>query len=86
MIINLDVCLKTRYADSPDDAEMIDLAVVSCVFDFGYIYDNWEGYSFLVETHLANKRPITSLYESRKKSAQNHYNKVFEAFGFEYDY
>lgn len=82
----LDVCLKSRYADSPDDAEMIDLAVVSCVFDFGYIYDNWEGYSFLVETHLANKRPITSLYESRKKSAQNHYNKVFEAFGFEYDY
>ncbi|MGN1345226.1 MAG: hypothetical protein ACI4V1_00450, partial [Eubacteriales bacterium] len=33
-----DVCLKQRYASSPEDAEMIELCVDSRVFDLGYVY------------------------------------------------
>lgn len=77
-----DVCLKQRYASSPEDAEMIDLCVASRVFDFGYVYDNWKGVSFLFQELLGSKQhqDITSAYQKKEKAATKHYNDVLALF------
>lgn len=78
-----DVCLKTRYTSSPNDAEMIDLAVDSCVFDFGYIYDNWSGVSFYPQRILERNKNITSYYKISEKIVTRYYNQVLAMFGQE---
>lgn len=77
-----DVCLKQRYASSAEDAEMIDLCVDSRVFDFGYVYDNWSGVSFLFQDYLASDQhqDITSIYQKREKVVTKYYEKVLDLF------
>ena len=77
-----DVCLKQRYAQSPEDAEMMDLCVNARVFDLGYVYDNWKGVSFYFQDLLvdANHPDITSFYKKREKVATKYYSKVVELF------
>ena len=76
-----DVCLKQRYASSPDDAEMIELCVDSRVFDFGYVYDNWQGVSFLLQSAVqAQNNNIASTFKSGQKVYKRYYDKVIEKF------
>ena len=77
-----DVCLKTRYASSPKDAEMMDLCVNARVFDLGYVYDNWNGVAFYFQELLrADKfQDITSYYKGREKAATKYYDKVLKLF------
>ncbi len=77
-----DVCLKQRYASSPEDAEMIDLCVASRVFDLGYVYDNWNGVSFIFQELLRakTKQDITSYYAEKEKAATTYYDKVIALF------
>lgn len=77
-----DVCLKQRYASSPEDAEMIDVCVESRIFDFGYVYDNWKGASFFFEQLLrsAKQQDITSYYKGKSKAVEKYYNSVIEMF------
>lgn len=79
-----DVSLKQRYASSPDDAEMIELCVASRVFDFGYVFDNWKGCSFWIETLIGSQKStdITSHYQKNEKAVAKHYADV-EALFFE---
>ena len=77
----LDVCLKTRYSSSLEDAEMIDLCVRNCVFDFGYIYDGFNGISFLPQTLTkSNRTDFASYYAKFEKVALIHYNKMLDVF------
>lgn len=76
-----DVCLKSRYADEPDDAEMIELCVGSRVFDMGYVYDGWNGVSFYIQTLIAAKsKDIASHYKKNESAATKHYEEVLEMF------
>jgi len=76
-----DVCLKQRYSASQEDAEMIDLCVASRMFDFGYVYDNWQGVAFLFQDQIvAKKNEISSYYKSKEKSALKYYDKVIAVF------
>lgn len=80
----LDVCLMKRYSSSPEDAEMIDKSVESRVFDFGYVYDAFNGVSFLPQKIAHNKRlEFSSYYEKSNKPIILSYNKFLDAF---YDY
>lgn len=76
-----DVCLKQRYASSPEDAEMIELCVDSRVFDLGYVYDNWKGVSFYMESLInAGNKDITSHYQKNEKAVTKYYDRVIEMF------
>jgi hypothetical protein len=76
-----DVALKQRYASSPDDAEMIELCVDSRVFDLGYVYDNWKGVSFYMESLInAGNKDITSHYKKNEKAASKYYQRVVDMF------
>lgn len=76
-----DVCLKQRYSSSEEDAEMIDLCVASRVYDFGFVYDNWQGVAFLFQDQIMGKKnEIASYYKSKERSAMRYYDKVIEKF------
>ncbi len=77
-----DVCLKQRYASSVEDAEMIDMCVASRVFDFGYVYDNWKGVSFLFQDYLRTNQhqDISSIYKKKEKAVTKYYEKVISLF------
>ncbi len=77
-----DVCLKTRYASSPKDAEMMDLCVNARVFDLGYVYDNWNGVAFYFQELLRadSFQDITSYYKKKEKAAVKYYDRVLELF------
>ena len=77
-----DVCLKTRYASSPKDAEMMDLCVNARVFDLGYVYDNWNGVAFFFQELLRADtfQDITSYYKKKEKMATKYYDKVLALF------
>jgi len=69
-----DSLLKNRYADMPEDAEMIDLIVDSRIYDIGYIYDNWLGAGFWMQTLvLANNTNTASYYASNWSTAEQYY-------------
>ena len=77
-----DVALKQRYASSPEDAEMIELCVDSRVFDLGYVYDNWKGVSFYLESLISNagSKDITSHYQKNEKPVAKYYDRVIKMF------
>ena len=77
-----DVCLKTRYASSPKDAEMMDVCVDARVFDLGYVYDNWNGVAFFFQELLRADtfQDITSYYKKKEKVATKYYDRVIELF------
>lgn len=76
-----DVCLKQRYASSPEDAEMIELCVESRVFDFGYVYDNWKGVSFVMQNMIpSGKNTISSTFKQGQKMYSKYYQKVIDKF------
>ena len=76
-----DVCLKQRYASSPEDAEMIELCVESRVFDFGYVYDNWKGVSFIMQNMVpTGKNTISSTFKQGQKMYSKYYQKVIDKF------
>lgn len=76
-----DVALKQRYASSAEDAEMIELCVDSRVFDLGYVYDNWKGVSFYMQTLIpAGNKDIASHYAKNEKAATKYYEKVTNMF------
>lgn len=76
-----DVCLKSRYADEQDDAEMIQLCVDSRVFDLGYVYGGWSGVAFILEEMVRNKsKDIASYYAQKEKAATKYYDDVLAMF------
>ncbi len=77
-----DVSLKQRYASAPDDAEMIELCMQSRVFDFGYVYDNWKGCSFYIQTLIGQTKStdITSHHQKNAAAVEKHYMEVEELF------
>ncbi len=82
MPVFFDVCLKQRYASSPEDTEMMDLCVASRVFDFGYVYDYWQGVAFWFDGLLADAShpDIASYFAMRGERAEKHYDAVLELF------
>jgi hypothetical protein len=75
----IDVVLKSKQANSPDDAEMVQLVLDSMVYSFGWIFSS---------THMANMgkaframgRDITQYYEERKDSYNQYINDLIDGF------
>ena len=76
-----DVALKVKGTRDPESIEMLDRIVQSRVFDFGYVFDNWKGFSFLLESQVQRKnKNIESTYKRNERSAMKWYNSILEAF------
>lgn len=76
-----DVALKTKFTRDEESAEMIDLVLAGRTFDFGYMYDGWNGMAFYLQTMLTQKNTnFASFYKANEKKVLNYYDKVVKAY------
>ncbi len=76
-----DKALKVKGARDADSVEMLDLLVNSRVFDFGYVYDGWQGCSFFMQWMFADGNAnFESYWQKREQSVMKHYGDVIEYF------
>jgi len=65
-----DTAFKVKYARDEMATEMLDMILEGRFFDFGYIYDGWEGIAFLLDSVLSRKSSdYASAYASREAGA-----------------
>lgn len=75
-----DIALKVKGARDEQSIEMLDMITQSRVFDFGYIYDNWQGMSFCIENVMSQNGNFESYYAANEQRALKHYNDIIEIF------
>ncbi|MBQ8576625.1 MAG: hypothetical protein IJ449_01455 [Clostridia bacterium] len=76
-----DTALKVKATRDEESIAMLDLIMASRKFDFGYIYDSWEGSSFILEKLVREKNTnFESYYAKQEKSITAHYDSVIEYF------
>ncbi|MBQ8577249.1 MAG: hypothetical protein IJ449_04690 [Clostridia bacterium] len=77
-----DVALKVKGTRDEDSIEMLDIVTSGRVVDFAFVYDNWNGYAFALQTLLQknNTKEFASYYESGEKKAIKHFKEVYEQF------
>lgn len=77
-----EIALKVKYAHDDESVKMLDMIVENRIFDFGYVYDNWRGVSFLFQDMLGTKKTsdFASNYASKGRAAELYYDSLFEHF------
>ena len=81
-----ETALKTKYTRDDESIAMIDMIVNSRVFDLGYVYDAWNGASFIFQTLISANKPIfESYWASNEKKITTFYNDKVIAFFENYD-
>ncbi len=75
-----DIALKVKGARDEQSIEMLDMITQSRVFDFGYIYDNWQGMSFCIEVVMSQNGNFESYYAANEQRVLKHYNDIIEIF------
>ncbi|MCL2519132.1 MAG: hypothetical protein FWF15_11265, partial [Oscillospiraceae bacterium] len=74
-----DVAFKIKYARDDTSTEILDMILAGRYFDFGYVYDGWQGVAFLIQQLLSVKKSdYMSLYTSVEAKARTRYEKVVE--------
>ncbi len=80
-----DVALKVKGTRDEESVAMLDKIIDSVVVDFTYIFDNWQGYAFTLQTLLQSKnKKFASYVDSHMKAFTKYYEKIIRAFT-EYD-
>lgn len=78
-----DVALKTKFTRDEESAEMIDLILAGRVFDFGYLYDGWNGMAFYLQNLLGfntQTKDFSSFYAKKEKAVIKYYDKILKAY------
>ena len=77
-----DVALKVKYTSDLESAEIIDTIVENRVFDFGYVYDNFKGVSFIFQRLLGRdkSKDFESTYASTAPAALQYYQTIIDYF------
>ncbi len=75
-----EIALKTRYLRDNESKEIMDIIIEGRTFDFGYIYDGWQGFSFMLQSMMGNGNSnFESYYKTRFTSARYQYKSVVKA-------
>ncbi len=75
-----DIALKYKGVRDDTSIELLDIIIDGRYFDFGFVYDNFQGASFLLQTLVANKSgSFESTYAKNEKAITRWYNKVIAA-------
>lgn len=76
-----EIALKTRYLRDSESKKVLDTIIQNRVFDFGFIYDGWQGFAYtlndLMETGSSN---FESYYNKRFRAARLQYKKITKIF------
>ena len=76
-----ETALKTRYLRDNESKEVMDLIINGTQFDFGTVYDNWQGYSFMLQFMMKDGNSnFESYYQKKYSAARLQYKMVVKAF------
>ena len=76
-----ETALKTRYLRDSESKEVLDIVLNQRYFDFGFVYDNWQGFAYTVTFMLKDqKENFESYYDSRYNNARVQLKKIIRAF------
>ena len=74
--------LGTKLIRDQETREMLDILYDGIVYDFGYIFDNWNGCTWLLLNMVqSNSKDVTSYWKGKEKLVNENYKKLFEAIG-----
>ena len=75
-----DVALGTKYVRDTESMEMLDIIFASVVYDFGYIFDSWNGCTWTAPNLMTRKSTnVASYWQSIEKKVTSHYEKLYKA-------
>ena len=76
-----EIALKVKYSRDEESVAVLDMLLDGRTFDFGYVYDGWKGYAFILQDLIsAKKSDFASAYASREKSADKYYASIFDMY------
>ena len=76
--VYFETALKVKYSRDNESVQILDMLLANRFFDFGYVYDGWEGASFWLEGLVQqHKTDFESFYAKNEKKVLKHYDKVF---------
>lgn len=77
-----EIALKVKYSHDDESVKMLDMIVENRIFDFGYVYDNWKGVSFIYQRLLRDEKSMdfASYYAKNSSAAEDYYDGVIEYF------
>ncbi len=76
-----ELALKYKYTRDDESVEMLDTIMQSRVYDFGYIYDGWEGILLPVtQLLLTDNTNLTSWYAANESRLNSYYDRLFRLF------
>ncbi len=75
-----DVTLGTKYIRDMESREMLDIIFDSVTYDFGYIFDHWNGCTWTLPFMVRDKKTdLASYWQGIEKKVNTHYDKLYEA-------
>ena len=75
-----EIALKTRYLRDNESKEVLDIIVEGRTFDFGFIYDGWKGFSFMLSGLFGSGNSnFQSYYDKRYSQARTQYKSIVKA-------
>ena len=76
-----EIALKTRYLRDSESKEILDLVIDGTQFDFGTVYDNWQGFAFMLEKLMSQGNSnFRSYYKKQLSYAKYQLKSTIKAF------
>ncbi|MBR6632779.1 MAG: hypothetical protein IKL05_00575 [Clostridia bacterium] len=76
-----ETALKTRYLRDSESKEVLDIVLDNRYFDFGFVYDNWQGFGTVILKMIeAQNENFESYYEKRYPKAKLHFRKIIRVY------
>lgn len=76
-----ETALKTRYLRDSESKDVLDIVLDQRYFDFGFVYDNWQGFAYTVMFMLKGQNEnFESYYAKSYPAARIQLKKVIKAF------
>ena len=77
-----EVALKTKYTHDDESVNMLDYIIEHRVFDFGYVYDNFKGFSFYFQNLIGSEASsdFESYYAANSAASIAQYQSVLDYY------
>jgi hypothetical protein len=76
-----EIALKTRYLRDNESKEILDIIIDGRMYEFGYLYDGFQGFAFMLSGMLGqNNNNFESYYQKKYNNARLHFKKVVKVF------
>ncbi len=67
-----EIALKTRYLRDSQSKEIMDMVIEGTQFDFGTVYDNWQGFAFMLQRLMSDQSSNFQSYYKTKLPMANY--------------